>query len=203
MVRQNYELKIPVGLVEQALSELPVGVRMTIDSSVLLWRSKRITADEFESLLNSVAWQSQTLKEYFDGVSGKNAEAEAFEGLSEDDMLSLFADSGNGPAKKPCVSDEYCLIPARKQITERRPAKSGPKSSSHFSEMEMEMRLKKSGSINNFDDLSMAESDSILDDVESEGARFPMSSIEDVFTPFRFRDKTLIQNQQTDHELGF
>jgi len=101
MVRQSYELSVPVEVVEQGLTEMPDGVRITIDCSVRLWRSKRMTASELESLLQSVAWQSSTLKQYFDDISRKKAafEPEAFEVLSDDDMLSLFADSNQGPAK--------------------------------------------------------------------------------------------------------
>ena len=60
-MRHSWELTVPADIVEDAMEELSQGVRITIESSVRLWREKRMSASELESLLHSVAWQSPTL----------------------------------------------------------------------------------------------------------------------------------------------
>lgn len=158
-----------------------------------------MTASELESLLQSVAWQSSTLKQYFDDVSRKKAaaEPEAFEVLSDEDMLSLFADSSQGPAKKPRTADVHCDVPAQKEMSKRRPHEDDIGAASCLSEADMlalmggfreesevsgktigsaqagpspatgaslVSSLKRNFSVNNFDFLSMTESDSTPDE---------------------------------------
>lgn len=92
MVFRSYEMTIPADVAERGVAELGAGVRVTLDCSMRLWRAKRISASELESLLQSVAWQSPTLKDYFDGRSTAKSDhdSEAFDVLSDEDMLSLM-----------------------------------------------------------------------------------------------------------------
>ena len=98
----RHELSVPVDVVERGMGELEAGCRMMVACSVQLWRERRMDASELESLLQSVAWQSTTLRAYFDRVSRKRQSdtREEFEVLSSDDMLALLQGSGATDAKR-------------------------------------------------------------------------------------------------------
>ena len=98
----RHELSVPVDVVERGMGELEAGSRTMVACSVQLWRERRMGASELESLLQSVAWQSTTLRAYFDRVSRKRQSdtQEEFEVLSSDDMLALLQGSGATNAKR-------------------------------------------------------------------------------------------------------
>ena len=89
MVLQSQKLAIPLDVVERGVPELSTGVRITIEASVRLWRAKRMAASELELLLSSVAWQSPTLREYFEGCGLSNKHADCAV-LSDEDMAALM-----------------------------------------------------------------------------------------------------------------
>ena len=209
MVQQTYELTIPVEVFENGLVELPQGVRTTLEGSVRSWKSKRMTAGELESLLQSFASLSPTLRQYFDAVPSMKsaAEPEAFEVLSDDDILALLADSqgpgSQGPTKKLRVSEQHCNEFAQEELSERRPqvhnqspagcicegdmpghmSREGKRNKetvkteransvglSPTREVSSGPALKKSVSINNFDYLSLTDSDGSIADSLHEDA---------------------------------
>jgi len=93
-------MSIPLDVVERGMPELSTGVRITIEISVGLWRAKRIPACELELLLSSVAWQSETLSDYFNGrEKGRLADCAV---LSDEDMAALMNGQREvqGPAKR-------------------------------------------------------------------------------------------------------
>ena len=94
-MRHSWELTVPADIVEDAMEELSQGVRITIESSVRLWREKRMSASELESLLHSVAWQSPTLKDYFEDRMPRRSPSEdddePFEVMSAQDIAALMA----------------------------------------------------------------------------------------------------------------
>ena len=100
MVLRSQEMSIPLDVVERGMHELSTGVRITIEISVGLWRAKRIPACELELLLSSVAWQSETLSDYFNGrQKGRLADCAV---LSDEDMAALMNGQCEvqGPAKR-------------------------------------------------------------------------------------------------------
>ena len=127
----RHELSVPVDVVERGMGELEAGCRVMVACSVQLWRERRMGASELESLLQSVAWQSTTLRAYFDRVSRKRQSdtREEFEVLSSDDMLALLQGSGatdakrarntraGSPAKPRTDHDGDELLPSRMSAT--------------------------------------------------------------------------------------
>jgi len=109
MVLRSYEISIPLEVVERGVTELGTGVRIILNNSVQLWRAKRISACELESLLHSVAWQSPTLKSYFDGLAGPGGANEGCEVLSEEDMWALRNGEwpGEWPVRKKVRTTEH------------------------------------------------------------------------------------------------
>lgn len=103
-MRHSWELTVPADIVEDAMEELSQGVRITIESSVRLWREKRMSASELESLLHSVAWQSPTLKDYFEDRMPRRSPSEdddePFEVMSAQDMAALMAGCESSHTRK-------------------------------------------------------------------------------------------------------
>jgi hypothetical protein len=132
-----------------------------------------MAGSELESLLQSVAWQSSTLKQYFENISREKAavEPEVFEILSDEDILALTMESGQGPAKRLRVDD---VLPGQ---AERVPAAIASFGSG----------LKKSVSLNNFDYLSINE----FDDKSEAEAYYDMSHIENSWVRWPSRDMCL------------
>jgi len=126
MVRRSYEMSIPVDVAERGMAELVAGVRITLDCSVRLWRAKRISASELESLLQSVAWQSPTLKRYFDerDKMKTDADTEGFDMLSDEDMIALMNAEceEQGPGKKARTTEHTCALPATVELRPAEPA---------------------------------------------------------------------------------
>lgn len=102
-MRHSFELTVPTDVVEDAMDELSEGVRITIESSVKMWREKRMSASELEELLHSVSWQSPTLKGYFEDRTprrGASDEEEPFEVISAEDMLALMGGAESKHTRK-------------------------------------------------------------------------------------------------------
>jgi len=106
MVQAIYEMSMPVEVVEKSLTELGEGVRVMIDSSVRLWKAKRMTSGDLECMLKSVAWQSPTLERYFESAGRKKRRSDdVCETLSSQDMMALLmGQSEEGPSKKARLS---------------------------------------------------------------------------------------------------
>jgi hypothetical protein len=106
MVPAIYEILIPVEAVEKSLTELGEGVRVMIDSSVGLWRAKRMTSGDLECMLKSVVWQSPTLEKYFESAGRKKRRSDdVCETLSSQDMMALLmGQSEEDPSKKARLS---------------------------------------------------------------------------------------------------
>jgi len=104
MVRRGQEMAIPLDVVARGVLELPAGVRIAIECSVRLWRAKRMTATDLDSLLSSVAWQSPTLSRHFEACTQRrNADGpECCAVLSNEDMAMLMngGSEEHGPAKR-------------------------------------------------------------------------------------------------------
>ena len=107
MVPAIYEMSIPVEVVEKSLTELGEGVRVMIDSSVRLWKAKRMTSGDLECMLKSVAWQSPTLETYFESAGRKKRRSDdVCDTLSSQDMMALLmGQSEDGPSKKARLSE--------------------------------------------------------------------------------------------------
>jgi len=121
MVLRSYEISIPLEVVERGVTELGTGVRIILNNSVQLLGAKRISACELESLLQSVAWQSPTLKSYFDGLAGPGGAHEGCEVLSEEDMQALS--NGEWPVMKKVRATEHAeaaqsAVPAPRRSAE-------------------------------------------------------------------------------------
>jgi hypothetical protein len=85
---------IPPGLLAKVLDEMDNGVRLTVQQSSTLFRSSRMTLDDFLSLLRSFAWQSPTLKAWLEesGQSSKKRRPvpdESLEVLTLEDIQFL------------------------------------------------------------------------------------------------------------------
>ena len=112
-MRHSFELTVPADVVEDAMEELSEGVRITIESSIKMWREKRMSANELEELLHSVSWQSPTLKYYFeDRTPSRRAsdEEEPFEVISAEDMLALMGGAESEHRRKKARIE--CEAPA-------------------------------------------------------------------------------------------
>lgn len=194
-MKQRHTLTIPLEVVEKSLGELGTGVRVTIDSSVKLWRARKMMAGELESLLQSVAWQSPTLKSYFEGISRtRKRSEETFDVLSDDDIMALL--EGDVPAAKKARTEErredQAKMPAEREKEENFEVLlyddvialiglSGTTLSTSAEEeaaarkVESDEGMKKVLSTNNFDYLAISDCDHLLD------ADYHLSDI--AFTP--------------------
>ena len=85
-MRHDTEIKIPMHILYQAIMEVPESVLVVIANSAVLYSQKRMLASDFDSYLRSVAWQSTTLKTYYEDLSMFDEENEI---LSEEDLLFL------------------------------------------------------------------------------------------------------------------
>lgn len=88
----RWELAVPGDVLDEAMEELSQGVCLTIESSSRLWQQNRMSTSELESLLRSVAWQSPTLKGYFEDQAAHRRDSdedEPFDVMSAADLLEL------------------------------------------------------------------------------------------------------------------
>ena len=73
-------------ILQEAITEVPESVLLVIANSFVLLSEERMLASDFDSYLRSVAWQSTTLKTYYEDLSMFDEENDI---LSEEDLLFL------------------------------------------------------------------------------------------------------------------
>jgi hypothetical protein len=189
MVYTSYRLMVPTEVVEGGLEELGQSVRATIETGMRELRARRMPAHDLKLLLQSVAWQSPTLKRYFayDRRLSESDEDMQFELLSDEDMLELGcpevcakAPTTESSPKAPTMGEHECswttsgdefglLAPLHQP--------QGPTAtSSHNMSARKLGRLKHVRSLNNFDHLTLSEADNTM------GAD-DMPDIEEAFAP--------------------
>lgn len=166
MVYKSYRLTVPLEVVEDGLEELGQGARATIATGIRELEAKRMPARDVEIFLQSVAWQSPTLKSYFANVQhiSKEDEDMQFQVLSEEDMLELCCDNWSPMAGPPATGNHQCCRTAWVvDDFDLLAPLNQPQGFSAVSNHNWSGCLKHVRSLNNFDHLALSEADNTTD----------------------------------------
>lgn len=89
-MRHDRAIHIPVEVLQNAMLFMPESVFLMIEQSLVLWSEGKMLAADFDALLRSVAWQSPTLRRYYEDPPDPHEEGET---LSEEDFMLLHGQS--------------------------------------------------------------------------------------------------------------
>lgn len=95
----------PADVVARGMQDMDAGARRSVQLACDSWRAGRLEQADVEEMLRSFAWQSPTLKDWFDVVGTKRQKTPEThpeqELLSLEDMAALMEGAQEGAAKRP------------------------------------------------------------------------------------------------------